>query len=57
MARRYTTQLLEMMDEGIILPKRVAEACLNYMSEAEVEDMATCEGLIDAEEESDDEET
>jgi len=37
--RVYTTKLLDMVDEGILDPKAVLEACLYYMSEREVEDM------------------
>jgi hypothetical protein len=29
------------MDEGILDARTVADACLNYMSEAEVDDMAS----------------
>lgn len=50
MTRKYTTKLIEMMDEGLLTARQVADACLNYMSESDVEDMATCEGFIDAEE-------
>ena len=39
MARKYTNLMLEMMDEGILTPKFVAEMCLSYMSERDVEDM------------------
>jgi len=41
-----------MMDDGLISAMFVAEACLKYMSEAEVADMAHCnEFVIDDEEE------
>lgn len=39
MTRKYTNQLLEMVDDGIFNPKIVLEACLGYMSERQVEDM------------------
>jgi chaperonin GroEL (HSP60 family) len=38
-SRIYTTKLLDMVDEGILDPKAVMEACLCYMSEHDVEDM------------------
>ena len=38
--REATVSLHELMDEGILDARTVADACLNYMSEAEVEDMA-----------------
>jgi len=39
-AREATTALHELMDEGILDARTVADACLNYMSESEVDDMA-----------------
>ena len=39
-AREATISLHELMDEGILDPRSVADACLRYMSEQEVEDMA-----------------
>ena len=44
--REVTNQLLHMMDDGLISAKTLAEACLKYMSEAEVADMAHCNELI-----------
>lgn len=38
-ARKWTCRLLDMMDDGVIDPKAVAEMCLAYMSEWDVEDM------------------
>jgi len=38
-SRRFTVKLLERMDEGAIEARVVAEMCLQYMSEADVEDM------------------
>jgi hypothetical protein len=40
-ARESTVALHELMDEGILDARTVADACLNYMSEAEVDDMAS----------------
>lgn len=44
--RKVTNQLLEMIEEGILDPQTVAEACLSYMSEADVADMARSNELI-----------
>ena len=38
--REATTALHQLMDEGIIDARTVADACLTYMSEADVADMA-----------------
>ena len=44
--RKVTNQLLEMIDEGALDPQTVLEACLSYMSEADVADMAHSNELI-----------
>lgn len=51
MARQYTNQLLEMIEEGILNAETVLRSCLRYMSEAEVQDMAESEGFIEEEDE------
>jgi len=51
--RKYTTSLLEMMDDGVMDPKFVAEMCLAYMSEADVEDMMRSNDLLVDEDEDD----
>ena len=38
--RDATNKILEMLDEGILDPKLVVGACLTYMSEDDVRDMA-----------------
>ena len=38
--REATTALHQLMDEGVLDARSVADACLSYMSEAEVADMA-----------------
>lgn len=38
--REKTLSIIELMDEGILDPRQVADAALAYMSEAEVDDMA-----------------
>ena len=50
-ARKSTTKLHQMMDAGELDPRTVANACLEYMSEADVADMAENEEFIAPEEE------
>ena len=38
--REATNKVHELMDDGLLDPRMVADACLSYMSEAEVADMA-----------------
>lgn len=51
MSRNYTRQLIEMMYEGAVDPKQVAEMCLFWMSEKDVENMMRANDLIPEEEE------
>ncbi len=51
--RVQTTKLLEMMDEGLISSKAVAEMALQYMSEDEVADMMRVNDLSDEDEDED----
>jgi len=44
--RQATNRIHEMMDEGILDPRAIADAALNYMSEADVADMARAEELF-----------
>lgn len=53
MTRRTTRYLLEMIDEGLLDRDTLILCCLNYMSEADVRDMAVQYSLL---EEEDDEE-
>lgn len=53
MVRKVSNQILEMVDEGILDKDTVILACLQYMSEDEVADMAHMNGFLD--EEQDDE--
>ena len=46
MTRKYTTKLLEMMDEGMISAEAVAEMALAYMSEDDVKDMVRSNDLM-----------
>ncbi len=45
--RKTTNQLLEMVEEGSIDRDTLIRACLDYMSEADVADMAHAEGFIE----------
>ena len=44
--RKCTTALLEMIDDGVISAEIVAEMCLAYMSEDDVEDMMRANDLL-----------
>lgn len=54
--RKVTNQLLQLVEDGILDPQAVMEACLKYMSEDDVADMAHCNELILEEEEEEEEE-
>lgn len=59
--RKYTNKMLELMDDGTLDPRKVAESCLSYMSEDMVKDMAITEGyaedyMQDEEDEDDEDE-
>lgn len=49
--RKVTNQLLEMVEDGLIDKTVLIRACLGYMSEADVADMAHAEGFIEEEDE------
>lgn len=49
MVRRKTNELLEMIDQGLLDPKKVVLMCVKYMSEAEVADMMHVNGVQDNE--------
>lgn len=51
--RQYTNQLIDMLDNGLIDYKTVVTACLNYMSEQEVQDLCEANEFIDSEETDD----
>jgi len=54
--RKATNTLIELAEQGLISWESIATACLQYMSEADVADMAHCEGFIEEEDdESNDE--
>lgn len=43
--REWTNKVCEAMDEGILDPREVAEMCMSYMSEWDVEDMCRINDL------------
>ena len=43
--REWTCKVLEAMEFGLLNPMQVAEMCLSYMSEADVEDMCRANDL------------
>lgn len=47
MTRKVTNQILDMIYEGVLNEDTVILACLKYMSEDEVADMARINGFID----------
>lgn len=49
-SRKITCKLLDMMDEGAIDSRTLAEMCLNWMSEADVADLAERNDLVESEE-------
>lgn len=54
--RPATTRLLEMMDEGLVDARTVADMALSWLSESEVHDMMLANDLVEAEAEDDEEE-
>ena len=49
MAREATNKILEMVEEGLLDRDTVIMACLKYMSEDEVADMAHCNEFFEGE--------
>jgi hypothetical protein len=45
--------VMDMMDEGVMSPKAIADMCLAYMSEADVEYMCRDNDLLPEEDEDD----
>ena len=54
-ARPSTTRLLEMMDEGLIDPRTVADMALSWLSESSVHEMMLANDLVE-DEDADEEE-
>jgi hypothetical protein len=44
--REYTNKLMDLMDDGSLDPRTVADMCLQYMSESEVEDMCHANDIL-----------
>ena len=53
MTREYTKKLMDMMDEGLISYKAVAEMALGYLSEYDVKDMMLSNDIVDTNDEDD----
>ena len=53
MTRKYTRMVLDMMEDGVMSSEAIAEMCLSYMSEADVEDMCRANDLVEDEDEGD----
>jgi hypothetical protein len=56
MSRKVTNKLLEMIEDGILDKDQVILACVNYMSEDDVADMAHCNEFIEEEDQGESEE-
>jgi len=54
MSREATNKLYELAEEGVVSWESIAKACLGYMSEVDVKDMAECNEFIEVEESEDD---
>lgn len=54
--REYTCMLFDLMDEGALDPRAVAEMCLAYMSEDEVKDMCRSNDILPADEDKEEDE-
>ena len=50
MAREATNKVLELVEEGVLDRDTVIMACLKYMSESDVADMAHCNEFFDHDE-------
>ena len=49
---KYRNATLTLIDDGMLTWEQVARACLDYMSEADVQDMLETEGFIEDDEEN-----
>ena len=54
--RKYTTMLLDMIDEGVLDRDNVIMGCVKYMSEDDVRDMMHANEMIMDDEDSEEEE-
>ena len=55
MSRKYTNKLLEMMDDGLLVPGQVAHMAIGWMSEDDVREMMEANELLGYAEEDEDE--
>jgi chaperonin GroEL (HSP60 family) len=53
--REATCKMLDMMDEGLLDPRAVADMCLSWMSESSVHEMMLANDLVIDEEDEEDE--
>ena len=53
MSRKYTNELLEMIENGLLDKDTVIMACVKYMSEDDVKDMMEYNDFIEEESEED----
>ena len=53
--RPATTKMLEMMDEGLLDPRAVADMCLSWLSESSVHEMMLANDLVEDEAEDEEE--
>lgn len=49
--REATVKVMDMMDEGVLDPRAVADMCLSWMSEDSVKQMMLANDIVDTEEE------
>jgi len=54
MSRKYTNQLLEMIEDGLLDRDTVIMACIKYMSESDVQDMMEANEFIEEQYEDED---
>jgi hypothetical protein len=47
--RKVTSQLIDLVNDGLLTWEQIAMECLSYMSECQVADMAYCGYLINDE--------
>jgi hypothetical protein len=52
---KYRNATLTLVDDGMLTWEQVARRCLDYMSEADVQDMLETEGFIEDDETTDEE--
>ncbi len=48
--RPATNKLIDMMDEGLLDPRAVADMCLSWLSESSVHEMMLANDIVDTDE-------